>query len=98
MRQHQLAARIAAAKAADGLHIARIGDAICQHDVQHEDAIMLMAQLPHPLGGKGFDLRFFGIRHIGVEAVGLDADEHACAQKPPHLRRIILRSGQHQCA
>ena len=89
MRQHQPAARIAPAQPADRFDIVRIRDAAGAHDVQHQHAVVLVAQLPHPLRREGLDRRLARVRHIGIEPIGLDADENAARQKLPHFGRII---------
>lgn len=45
VRQHEPTARVAAAQPTNCLHIARVRDAIGQHDVQHHDAIVIMTNL-----------------------------------------------------
>ena len=96
MREDELAARVTTAQTSKRLHIPRIGDAIGEHDVQHHDAIVIMAGLPHPLRRKGFDLRLLRVRHIGIKAIRLDANKHARAHQPPHFCGVIGRRREHK--
>ena len=96
MSEDELAARVATAQTTKRLHVARIGDAIGEHNVQHHEAIVIVTGFPHPLRREGFNLRLPGVRHIRVEAIRLDADEHAGAHQPAHLSRIIGRCRKHQ--
>ena len=75
MGEHELAAREAAAEAFDVREVALIGDACAAHDMQHQHAIGLIAQPPHPLRGKVLEADLSGVIKRRVEAVGFDADK-----------------------
>lgn len=75
MREHEAAAREAAAEAVEIGEVALVGDAGAAHQVEHEDAVGFVAETPHPFGREVLDGDLRGVREGRVEAVGFEADE-----------------------